>query len=94
MTIKVEPTHQKDGVDVPTMAEFNALADRVSRLESLVVNLQHRLGDVESGALKSGDTVSLINHSEFLTWMTSGGEVKSRGTAYIGDLQGWKIQRQ
>lgn len=86
MPIKVQP-HRDGGVEVPTMEEFNALAKRVEVLE-------RRLGEVEQHALKDGDKVSLWLKGEFASWMTQGGEIKSRGTPYIDEFQGWRIERR
>lgn len=86
MPIKVQ-SHKEGGVEVPTMEEFNALAKRVELLE-------RRLGEVEQHVVKDGDKVSLKLKDEFVTWMTQGGEIKSRGTSYIDEFQGWHIERR
>lgn len=72
----------------------NDLAERLAKAEKSIVLLTQRLTEVEHGVVKSGDTVSLKCKGEFATWMTGGGEIKSRGTDYIGEFQGWQIQRR
>ncbi|MGE0848272.1 MAG: hypothetical protein AB7O44_01455 [Hyphomicrobiaceae bacterium] len=60
----------------------------------VIAHLQDQLKAVEAGSLKSGEFVSLMCRNEFLTWMTSGGEVKSRATSFIPNMQTWLLQRR
>ncbi|TPL87137.1 hypothetical protein [Mesorhizobium sp. B2-3-12] len=80
MSISVNASDKQGGVDVPTMEEFN--------------NLVRRVAELEAGVIKTTDKISLMAQGELLTWITQGGEVKSRATDYIPQFQGWTVVRR
>lgn len=81
MPVKVSPG--SGGVEVPTMDEFIALRRRVEEIEAKV--------------LINGDNVALVSKSrgETITWMTGGGEIKSRADVPgLPDDQVWTVRRR
>ena len=72
----------------------SGLQKSVGALDGQLKALRERLNGVESSSLKNGDSASLTCRSEFLTWMDSGAEVKSRPTSFIPNLQTWRLERR